>query len=102
MGVPREKIIHSAPGYHTRAEGDAFLDEARKRGWKRVVTIANPHQIVRATLGIVRTINDQSLPIAAYSDVPPHTNWDVRVKGSQGKERKPRRDHVKDEVERVF
>ena len=53
-------------------------------------------------LGLVRTINQQELPIRVWAVSPQNTNWQVRVKGSQGMERKPRREHIQDETDRVF
>lgn len=34
--------------------------------------------------------------------VPSSTDWNRKVMGSQGMELKPRRDHVPDEIDRIF
>lgn len=97
MRIPREAIHHSEPAYNTKTEGDAFLQEAQKNGWTRAIAITQPHQIARAMLGLVKTIDTQNLQIDVYATVPTETDWCKKVKGSQGKERKPRIDHIKDE-----
>lgn len=64
LGVERNRIIycpHPIPGeigFHTRTEGDAFLKTATNKGLNTAVVLTNPHQIVRAILGVVKTIND--------------------------------------------
>lgn len=108
MGVDRDKIFycpHPIPetiGFNTKTEGDAFLKTAEQRGFKRVIVLTQPHQIVRAMLGVVKTIDDQELDIDIWCSVPQSTDWQVRVKGSQGKERKPRAEHIPDETGRIL
>lgn len=106
MGVDRDKIFycpHSVAGtvgFNTKTEGNAFLKIAREKGFKKVVILTQPHQIVRAMLGVVETIDNQD--IDAWCLVPQSTDWQVRVKGSQGKERKPRAEHIQDEIDRIL
>jgi hypothetical protein len=103
MGIPEEAVIFSDPGYHTKAEGDAFLTEAIRRNWKSAIYIANPHQVVRAGLGLVKTINKDGRLSAfrAYAAVPTSVNWQKKVMGSQGLDLKPRDEHIADETNRI-
>lgn len=91
MGIAEEDVIFSDQGFHTRQEGDAFLKYSNENNLRRAIALTNPHQIVRAMLGLVKKINEDDLPIAVYTFVPePGTfNWGRMVKGSQGLERKP-------------
>lgn len=102
MEIPPEVIHHSKAGYHTKAEGDAFLEMAQKEGWRSAVSLTHPHQAVRAMLGLVRTINIQELNFDVYAVAPQTTNWGKRVKGSQGLERKSRFEHIEGEFERII
>jgi|SRR3989344_2111688 len=108
LGVDKNQIIycpHPIPGelgFHTRNESDAFLRTAANKGLNTAVVLTNPHQIVRAMLGVVKTINDTGQEIDVWCMVPDTTGWNKRVMGSQGKELKPRRDHVPSEIDRIF
>ena len=100
MGVPSDRIIPSDKGYNTKAEGDAFLVKCKEEGWTSGVAIANEHQILRATLGLCKTINDEDLQFNIYSDASRTNNWHGLVRGSQGAELKPRSAHILDEFMR--
>ncbi len=108
LGVERGKILpcpHLIPGEHgfnTKTEAEAFLATSVERGFKTAVVLTQPHQIVRAMLGVVKTINQKGLPINVWCISPQSTDWNKRVKGSQGMERKPRVEHIQDEIERVL
>lgn len=73
-----------------------------ERGWRSAVIVTQPHQIVRAMLGAVRTINQKRSDLDVWNISPQSTNWQRRVKGSQGMEFKPRMGHIEDEIKRVF
>ena len=104
MGVAEEDVVFSKPGYHTKQEGDAFLDYSMENSLQRAVAFTNPHQIVRAILGLVRTINDRSLPIEVYTAVPDPNkfNWGRMVKGSQGQKLEPVFKHFYKELNRIY
>lgn len=103
MGIPDNDIVFSEKGFHTRQEGDAFLKYSKEHGLHRAIAIANPHQITRAMLGLVKTILDHKLPIDVYAVVPDPNkfDWQRRVKGSQGMVRKPVVEHIQDEIDRI-
>lgn len=103
MGVDEDDVVFNEPGYHTKAEGDAFLRYSAEHNLNRVVVLTNPHQITRAMLGLIKTIDDKDLPIDVYAVTPNPSrfDWQRRVKGSQGLERKPRYMHIQDEIDRI-
>lgn len=96
MGVPNEDIIDSTPGYHTRQEGDAFLNYSIEHGFHDAIALTNPTQIVRAVLSLVAKIDSDHLPVNVFARVPdPLTfDWGRMVKGSQGADRKPTYKHL--------
>lgn len=108
LGVNRNQIVYcpnAVPGelgFHTKTEGDAFLNMAANLNLGSAVVLTQPHQIARAMLGVVKTINDTGQEIDVWCMAPDSTDWNKRVMGSQGKELKPRRDHVPDEIDRIF
>lgn len=100
-GIPRENILISDRAHHTKAENDAFLKLAKERGWKSVAVLTQPHQILRAMLGLVKTMQTQEFFVKAYPLVPEKTNWEKFVRGNQGLELKPRKLHLIDERKRI-
>lgn len=105
LGVPDDDIFDSALANplenNTKTETQGLLKLAEEKGWKRVVAVANPHQVLRAMLGMVKIINDRGLDIDVYTAAPTNTNWEKRVRGSQGKEWKTRSAHIDDEYIRI-
>ncbi|MDO8573443.1 MAG: hypothetical protein Q7R77_01705 [Candidatus Daviesbacteria bacterium] len=101
-GVPPDQIIFAAEGgYHTELESDGFLTLAAEKGWLSGAILTQPHQLLRATLGMVRAMQQQWYVMNVYTVTPPTTNWNEIVFGSQGMEAKPRVDHIVDELVRV-
>ena len=98
-----ERILHpDMKAFHTREENDAFLELADERGWLSGVILAQPHQLLRATLGMVRAMIETGYAMAIYTAAPPDTPWQEVVSGNQGLQVKPRADHIRDELERVL
>lgn len=101
-GVPEDRILFAAKGgYHTKWENDDFLRLAAEQGWSSGVILTQPHQLLRATLGMVRAMQEQRYVMEIYTVTPPATNWYEVVKGSQGMEAKPRVDYIVDELVRM-
>lgn len=90
------------PGFHTRTEAEAFVQTAAEKGFKSAVILAHPHQITRAMLSVIKVINEKGLDIDVWCMTPPSTDWDKKVMGSQGMKRKPRSEHIQDEIDRIF
>lgn len=108
LGVGTDKIIYcphpitGEVGFHTRTEADAFVGRAANMELNSAVVLTQPHQLIRAVLSVIKAINQQEVPIDVWSMFPPQTDWDKKVKGSQGLESKPRREHIPDEIDRIF
>lgn len=108
MGVGIEKILYSPPlgdntGFNTKTEGNSFMELSKEKGFKTAVILAQPHQIVRAMLGYVRSMIDQfDQHFDLWCAHPQSTDWQKKVKGSQGMELKPRSKHIEDEIKRIF
>jgi hypothetical protein len=55
-----EQRIHSTPtAYNTKQENDFFVSLAEKEGWRSAVIAAQPHELIRAYLGAVKSMADQ-------------------------------------------
>lgn len=101
-GVSDDKILFAQEGgYHTKWENQDFVRLAGKRGWLSGVILTQPHQILRATLGMIRAMQEQQYGMEIYTAIPSQVPWGEVVKGSQGREEKPRIEHIKDELARV-
>jgi hypothetical protein len=108
-GVPKDQIIycpHPTPGergFHTGQEASAMVKESAKQGIQSAVILTQPHQLLRATLAVLKAINDEKYNLCAYSISPKgQTDWLKPVRGSQGKELKPRQEHIADEINRIY
>lgn len=101
-GIPEERILIAAGGgYHTRWENDDFVRLAAEMNWTSGAILTQPHQILRATLGMLQAMEEQRWNMSIYAAVPQDVDWNKIVYGSQGKEAKARRLHVVDELKRV-
>lgn len=102
-GVPEEAIIvPHLKAFHTRQENTAFIEESKKRKWTTAAIIAQPHQLLRTILGAVQAMNQIGYQMEIYTIAPDLTSWDEIVKGNQGAEEKPRKDHIQDELARII
>lgn len=106
MGVPNKSILDSELEdpikNNTLEEGKGMINLVKARGWKRVVAVANAHQLLRATLGLVQIIDDQEgTPIDLWTAAPSDTDWKRRVRGAQGEHFGPRSDHITLENNRI-
>lgn len=101
--IPTDKIlIPEALAFHTRQENDAFLELSRQRSFTSGVILAQPHQLLRAMLGMIQAMDINGYLMKVYTAAPDYTDWQERVRGSQGQELKPRVEHILDEVGRVY
>lgn len=92
----------SAQARSTKEENEALLEYVDKNGLKSGVLLAHPHQLPRAMLGMVATINTHHSGLTVYTVHPPETDWDAIVRGSQGQNPMPRRDHALPEAKRIL
>lgn len=102
QGIPTENIIFpNTMAFHARQENDAFLELSKQMEWRSGVILAQPHQLLRAMLGMVQAMNLGGYQMEIYTAAPVSTPWQQVVSGNQGLESKPRIDHIQDEWERV-
>ncbi|TSC63427.1 MAG: Uncharacterized protein G01um101493_436 [Microgenomates group bacterium Gr01-1014_93] len=103
FGVAPERIHFNAPGdTNTRLENENFLTLSREQGWTSGVIITQPHQLLRAMLGMINAMEKRSYWMEIYTTAPRFSPWLEVVKGSQGLELKPRVEHIKDEFNKII
>lgn len=101
-GVPIESIFcPDTMAFNARQENDAFLELSMQKSWRTGIILAQPHQLLRAMLGMVQAMNLRGYQMEIYTAAPVSTPWQEVVSGNQGLESKPRIDHIQDEWERV-
>jgi len=101
--IPPDKILTpETMAHHTRQENDAFLKLSMQREFTSGVILAQPHQLLRAMLGMIQVMDMNKYLMKIYTAAPGYTDWQEKVRGSQGKEFKPRVEHIPDEVKRVY
>lgn len=96
--VPEDAII--VPDrfvVNMRQENTAFIELARQRRWTTAAVLTQPHQLLGAMLGAVQEMNQTGYFMRLYAIAPNPTSWQEVVKGSQGREQKPRAEHIEDE-----
>lgn len=101
MNVERFSIFLSEPSLNTKEESNTFVKLSQKNNWKSAIIITQPHQLLRAFLGAVKSIETQEYPMRLYAARPLITNWWKNVFGSQGTENKERFGHIPDELKRI-
>lgn len=100
--IPPENILYpKTKAFNTREENDAFLELSRREGWQTGVILTQPHQLLRAMLGMVQAMDTAGYQMEIYTAAPNSTPWQEVVQGNQGAERKPRIEHIPDELERA-
>lgn len=87
---------------NTLEESMGFFIKAKEKGWKSAVAVVNPHQLLRAMLGLIQIMDDHSeYYLDIYSAAPANTNWERKVRGAQGEHFAPRKEHIILEMDRV-
>ncbi|MDP3733416.1 MAG: hypothetical protein Q8Q91_02630, partial [Candidatus Daviesbacteria bacterium] len=61
---PEAIIIPETQAFNTRQENEAFVKQAEERGWLSGVILAQPHQLLRATLGMVQAMEQSGYMMA--------------------------------------
>jgi hypothetical protein len=101
-GVPEDKIILSRPAFHTRQNNDVFQEIAEQKGWKSAATLNQPQQLLRATLGQIRTMQLSNYWMRLYSIYPEPWEAAKRVYGSQGAQQDRRFTLLPSDFERIL
>ncbi len=100
-GVPGEQILLARPTFNTFAEGMSFVELTRELDFRSAGVLSQPHQVLRAYLGIVRAMEKAGHLMRIHAFTPSHTNWSEEVCGSQGMHRMPRFGHLEQEFQRI-
>lgn len=99
LGVKR---IHlSRPAFHTRDETEAFLESAQQHGWTSAAILTQPHQLLRATLSVLKVMQNRDFWMRIYSISPQRCDWFREVYGPQGRELLPRYQQIQAEESRL-
>lgn len=94
-------IHYSVPGFNTLEESAGFLRAAKENNWKTAAIVAQPHQLLRAMLSLIKLMADQNFWIRIYAISPKTCNWWKEVLGSQGTMLLPRYQHIQQELLRI-
>jgi len=101
-GVPVDRIVPTAEAPpHTRGDSDAFVELAKDRAWSTAVVVTQPHQMLRAMLGVLKSFEKYAYPMQVLPVCPRCVNWNKNVYGSQGALLLKRHEHVQQEWGRI-
>jgi hypothetical protein len=100
-GVKEEQIIVAGSGMHTRESNDRFLEVAREHNFKSAVTLNQPEQLLRATLGQIKSMKNQNYLLRLYSAYPEPWEANKKVRGNQGAEPDRRYKMLPTDFERI-
>lgn len=100
--LAKDIICPERQAFHTQQENDTFLEHSKKEGFRSGVILAQPHQVLRAMLGMLKAMQEQSYVMEVYAVAPKCTLWQEVVRGNQGLEEKRRVEHIGDELKRVY
>jgi len=107
-GVDLKKIILCPPpdskvrGLHTKLEGESLINKAILKNFGSGVVIAHAHQLLRISLGVIKTLGEKDYNFSFWHAFPGSTNWEEKVGGSQGMAPMPRKKHILEETKRVL
>lgn len=101
--IPRQEDIPvpEMAAFHTRQENDAFLELSIKNNWTRGIILAQPHRLLRATLGMVQAMQQTRYIMEIYTITPNSTPWQEIAYGNQGLKLQLRFEHIAEELGRV-
>lgn len=101
--VPRKNIFttEGQEGTNTKTEGNDFVLAALHHKWTSAVVVTHPHQMLRAMLGLVRTMEQMDYWLNILPICPSQINWADPVFGSQGEKCLLRHQHIDEEWERI-
>lgn len=96
-----ERVHLSRPAFHTRDEAEAFLETAKKQRWASAAILTQPHQLMRATLSVLKVMQERNFWMKIYSVYPANCDWFREVYGPQGRELLPRYLQIEPEESRI-
>ena len=94
-------VVVARAATNTLEEGFAFSEKAQEVGWKQVVVIAQPFQLLRIMLTHVHVMRERGYYMRVYPVAPNNVNWLSVTSANQGADRVSRFDQIAMELERV-
>lgn len=88
-------------GTNTKTEGDDFIFMSQPFWWRKAVVVTHPHQMLRAMLGLVKSMQTIDYWMNLLPVCPSQIDWTADTYGSQGAKRMPRHEHISEEWERI-
>lgn len=102
LSVPVGSVaLTRGAGTNTKTEGDDFVLLARQHSWRKAVVVTQPHQMLRAMLGLVKTMEQVDYWMNVLPVCPSQIDWAAPVYGSQGKKCLLRQEHIDEEWDRI-
>lgn len=102
LNVPSSCIAKTkGEGTNTKTEGDDFVSLSRQDEFKSAVVVMYPHQMLRAMLGLVKSMEQMDYWMNVLPVCPTQVDWTDEVYGSQGERRLPRHLHIDEEWKRI-
>ncbi|MDP3769582.1 MAG: hypothetical protein U1A25_01390 [Candidatus Sungbacteria bacterium] len=86
---------------NTKEENEAFLKFAIYKRWRSAIILGQPHQLLRAFLGIIASMRDHLYWMRIYAAAPKATDWTKELHGAYNVPPAPRFNHILQELERV-
>lgn len=68
--VNARDIIFTQSAFNTKEENDYFLEAARERKLKSAMMVAQPHQLLRSFLGLLKSMSDANYWMRVYAVSP--------------------------------
>lgn len=93
--------LSSEPAFNTKQENEMFLKLAVEKKWRSAAILTQPHQMLRAFLGMVKSMATCNYWVRVYAVAPKFTDWCKEVHGSQGAKAMLRFDHIEEEFKRI-
>lgn len=98
---PGVNVVAAKAATNTLEEGFVFSEKAHELGWKQVVVIAQPFQLLRIMLTHVHVMHERGYYMRVYPVAPNSVNWLAITSANQGAASVSRFDQIGMELERV-
>ena len=99
LGV--KSIRFTRPAIHSKEENNAFLELAIEQQWRSGIILGQPHQVLRALMGMIVSMYDHTYWMRVYAVAPKNTDWQKLVYAPHTSILIPRFERIKDELDRI-
>ena len=101
LGVKESQIVLSRAAFHTFDANNANQEVAIEKGWKTAVTVNQPQQLVRATLGQIKSMQNSNYWMRLYSTYSEPWDAGKEVSGNQGLQKSRRFTMIASDYDRI-